>query len=178
MLRTFWTRTKKSSIILFHELSILFSRNRTFTGGRTASNIKAKSLENRIDSLNIVRRIVLLKKHLILKAFISLILTKSIMHISIILRTSITELGTIFGSIGTDLSNKFFHSGVLIGNGLLRPSINVSGLQLSLSRKNRTKNLNQSSISRSINLAFSSGRGHARSSSAGGNGSAVTSHST
>ena len=167
MTRTFWTRTKKSSIILFHKLSILFSRNRTITGGRTTSNIKTKSLKNRIDSLNIVRRIVLLKKNLILKTFISLILTKSIMSICRILR-----------SICTDLSNKLLHSCILIGYGLLSTSVNVSSLKLCLSRKNRAENLNQSSISRSINLAFGSGRSHTGSSSTGGNGSAVTSHST
>ena len=81
-------------------------------------------------------------------------------------------------SITRNISYNLFHSSVLICNSLLRTSINVSGLQLSLSRKDRTKNLNQSSISRSINLTFSSSRSNTRSSSAGGNGSAVTSHST
>ena len=143
-----------------------------------ASNIKTKRLENRIDSLNIIRRIILLKKNLILKSFISLILTKKIMHISIILRASITKLGSITRGIGTDLSNKLLHSSILISNCFLCPCINVCSLQLGLSRKHRSKHLHKSSISGGINLAFSSSRGNAGSGSTGGNGSAVTSHST
>nr|DAH65161.1 MAG TPA: hypothetical protein [Microviridae sp.] len=81
-------------------------------------------------------------------------------------------------SITRNISYNLLHCSILISNGFLRPSVNVSGLKLGLCRKDRTENLNQSSISRSINLAFSTSRGNAGSGSTGGNGSAVTSHST